>query len=49
MLHLIRVVIFGIVFMVMTFMSVLHRVHSAHAPQKPGEAMSASETMSQIR
>ncbi|HWZ13354.1 MAG TPA: hypothetical protein VNX22_09465 [Acidobacteriaceae bacterium] len=49
MLYLIRVVVFGIVFMVMTFMSVLHGVHSAHAAQKPGEAMSTSETMSQIR
>jgi hypothetical protein len=42
MLHLIRIVIFGIVFTVMTFMSVLHGVlHSAHAAQKPEQAMSA--------
>ena len=47
MLNLIRIVIFGIVFTVMTFMSVLHGVHCAHAAQKSGEAMSVAET--QIR
>jgi hypothetical protein len=42
MLHLIRIVIFGLVFAGMIFMSALHGVlHSAHAAQKPDAAMSA--------
>jgi hypothetical protein len=49
MLHLIRIVIFGIVFTVMTFMSVLHSVHPAHAAQTPGRGDVSAETMSQIR